>query len=99
MTALTEAEVEIATLDWLSAIGWQVTHRSDIASDTPNAERADYGQIVLERRLRDPLSQCNPTPHCPGRYLRKPTRLPRGQPLKPATALPLQSASFAYSLQ
>ena len=28
--------------------------------DTPNAERTDYGQVVLERRLRDALAQLNP---------------------------------------
>ena len=27
---------------------------------TPNAERGDYGQIVLERRLRDALAELNP---------------------------------------
>ena len=34
--------------------------RADIAPDTPNAERDDYGQVVLERRLRDALAQLNP---------------------------------------
>ena len=28
--------------------------------DTPDAERADYGQVVLERRLRDTLAELNP---------------------------------------
>ena len=56
MTTITEAEVEQAALFWLSALGWQVAHGPDIAPDTPNAERADYGQVVLERRLRDTLA-------------------------------------------
>ena len=56
MTALTEAEVEQATLDWLAALGWSVAHGSDIAPDAPHAERGGYGDVVLERRLRDALA-------------------------------------------
>ena len=61
MTTITEAEVEAAALDWLSALGWQVAHGPDIAPDTPNAERDDYAQVVLERRLRDALAELNPS--------------------------------------
>ena len=60
MTTITEADVESAALDWLAALGWQVAHGPDIAPDTPNAERIDYEQVVLERRLRDTLSSLNP---------------------------------------
>ena len=56
-----EAEVEEATSKWLSTLGWQVAYGSDIAPDTPGAERADYGQVVLERRLRDALAVLNPS--------------------------------------
>ena len=59
MTTITEAEVETAALDWLRALGWQVAHGPDIAPGTPNAERDDYGQVVLERRLRDALAELN----------------------------------------
>ena len=61
MTAITEAAVEAAALDWLSALGWQVAHGPHIAPDTPNAERDDYGQVALERRLRDALAELNPS--------------------------------------
>ena len=61
MTTLTEADVEQAALDWLGALGWQVAHGPDIAPDTPGAERDDYGQVVLERRLQDALSRLNPS--------------------------------------
>ena len=44
---------------WLSALGWRVAHGRDIAPDTPNAERDDYGQVVLERRMRDALDRLN----------------------------------------
>ena len=55
-----EADVEQAALDWLSGLGWQVAHGPDIAPDTPNAEPGDYGQAVLERRLRDALDRLKP---------------------------------------
>ena len=60
MTTLTEADVESAALEWLSALGWQALYGPDIAPDTPNAERDDYGQVVLEQRLRDALAAFNP---------------------------------------
>ena len=60
MTTITEADVEQAALDWLAGLGWAVAHGPDIAPDTPNAERDDYGQVVLERRLRDAMAELNP---------------------------------------
>ena len=59
MTTLTEADVEQAALDWLSALGWQVAHGPEIAPDTPGAEREDYGQVVLGRRVRDAVAGLN----------------------------------------
>ena len=61
MTTLTESTVEGAALEWLATIGWQTAHGPDIAPDVPNAERADYGQVVLERRLRNALTLLNPS--------------------------------------
>ena len=61
MTTLTEADIEFAALTWISTLGWQVAHGSDIAPDTPGAERDDYGQVVLESRLLDALSRLNPS--------------------------------------
>ncbi len=60
MTTLTEADVEHAALDWLAAQGWRVAHGPDIAPGAPAAERDDYAQVVLERRLRDALAELNP---------------------------------------
>ena len=59
MTRITESEVEDAALGWLDSLGWSVAHGPDIAPDTVAAERVDYGQVVLERRLRDTLAQLN----------------------------------------
>ena len=61
MTTLTEADVEQAALEWLRDLGWQLAHGPDIAPDTSAAERDDYGQVVLERRLRDALADLNPS--------------------------------------
>ena len=61
MTTLTEADVERAALEWLANLGWQVAHGPDIAPDTPGAERDDYGQVVLDSRLRDALASLNPS--------------------------------------
>ena len=60
MIGLKEAEVEQAAVEWLAGLGWQVAHGPDIAPDTPDAERTDYGQVVLARWLRDTLAGLNP---------------------------------------
>ena len=60
MTTISESTVERATLDWLTGLGWKVAHGPDIAPDTRSAERADYSQVVLERRVRDVLPTLNP---------------------------------------
>ena len=60
MTTLTETDVEQAALEWLSGLSWRVAHGPDIAPDAPGAERGGYGQVVLERRLRDGLAALNP---------------------------------------
>ena len=60
MTTLTEADVEQIALEWLSALGWTVTHEPDIAPETPTAERSGYDQVLLKQRLRDALANLNP---------------------------------------
>ena len=61
MTTINESTAEAAALEWLATVGWQVAHGPNIAPDTPNAERDDYAQVVLERRLRDALAELNPS--------------------------------------
>ena len=56
---LTESDVEQAALAWLKGLGWQMAHGPDIAPESPNAERDNFGQVVLERRLRDTLAELN----------------------------------------
>ena len=57
---VSECTVEDAALGWLENLGWSLAHGPDIAPDTPHAERADYGTVVLEGRLRTALEQLNP---------------------------------------
>ena len=61
MTTITEADIEQATLDWLFGLGWRVAHGPDIAPETANAERDDYGDVVLESWLVDALATLNPS--------------------------------------
>ena len=60
MKGFTESEVEEAALAWLEAIGWSIAHGPDIAPDASGAERAGYGEVMLEQRLRDALVRLNP---------------------------------------
>ena len=60
MTTIAEVDVEVAALAWLAGVGWQTAHAPEIAPAAPRAERNDYGQVVLERRLRDALGELNP---------------------------------------
>ncbi|HOI73548.1 MAG TPA: type I restriction endonuclease subunit R [Syntrophales bacterium] len=60
MTTFTESVVEEAALAWLEGVGWTVRHGVGIAPGEPGAERSDYGQVVLEGRLRDALARLNP---------------------------------------
>ena len=81
MTSFNDSTAEAAALGWLAGLGWKTAHGPDIAPDMPKAERADYGQVVLERRLRDALAQFNPIPRCSGRCLRRLMR-PEGSTLE-----------------
>lgn len=56
----TESVVEQAALAWLESLGYQILFGPDIAPAMPEAERDDYGQVVLERRLRQALQRLNP---------------------------------------
>lgn len=57
---MTESTVEEAALAWLESAGWAVMHGPDIAPGTLRAERADFSEVALARRLRDALARLNP---------------------------------------
>ena len=58
--SISESTVESAAVDWLASLDWAVLHGPDVAPDTPAAERADYGEVVLTTRLRPALGRLNP---------------------------------------
>ena len=60
LASLAESDVETAALAWSETLGWRVARGPDIAPDTPAAERADYGETVLNGRLRSALDLLNP---------------------------------------
>src|SRR5438128_2914799 len=59
-TTFTESVVEQATLAWLESLGYTIKHGPEIAPGELAAERQDYGQVVLEDRLRQALVLLNP---------------------------------------
>jgi len=60
VSAFSESVVEEAALTWLESLGYVVKHGLEIAPGELQAERTDYAQVVLERRLRDALVRLNP---------------------------------------
>ncbi|MGQ9635867.1 MAG: type I restriction endonuclease subunit R [Bryobacteraceae bacterium] len=59
-TAFTENVVEQAALAWLESLRYAILAGPEIAPGEPRAERDDYRQVVLERRLRQALERLNP---------------------------------------
>ena len=57
---ISEALVEELCVAWLENTGWHASHGSDLAPDAFDAERDDFGVVILERRLRDALERMNP---------------------------------------
>ncbi len=60
MEHLTESTAGEAALAWLESLGYVVSIGPEIVPSGPSAERDVYGQVALERRLRDALARLNP---------------------------------------
>ena len=60
MAGITESMLEDTCLDWLEELGRDRIHGSDIAPDTPSAERSSYSEVILKARLRSALARINP---------------------------------------
>lgn len=60
MPNFTESVVEQAALAWLESMGYQIVSGPEIAPGEASAERENYGQVVLESRLRQALQRLNP---------------------------------------
>ncbi|OPY13839.1 MAG: Type-1 restriction enzyme R protein [Syntrophus sp. PtaB.Bin001] len=58
--AFTESVIEQAALAWLESLGYLVLSGLEIAPNEVMAERDDYSEVCLSRRLRQALQQLNP---------------------------------------
>ncbi|HLH77324.1 MAG TPA: type I restriction endonuclease subunit R [Candidatus Binataceae bacterium] len=56
----TESELEEAALEWLDGVGYTTAHGAEIAPGEAKAERDDYHEVLLVRRLREALERLNP---------------------------------------
>ncbi len=61
MTGITESTVEQAALEWFESLGFTAKAGPDIAPDGPTPERDSYTDVILHGRLRQALTQLNPT--------------------------------------
>ena len=57
---ITESVVERIAMEWLDNVGWSIANGADMAPDMLDAERGDYGEVVLDGRLRSALASLNP---------------------------------------
>jgi type I restriction enzyme R subunit len=55
-----ESLIEQASLAWFELEGYTVLHGPVTSPGEPNAERNEYRDVILERRLRQALSDLNP---------------------------------------
>jgi type I restriction enzyme R subunit len=60
LAKFSESVVEDAALTWLSELQYAVMHGPEIAPGELVAERAAFGEVVLEKRLRAALRKLNP---------------------------------------
>ena len=67
MGGFRESEIEDATLECFSGLGYAVLHGPDISPDGPTPERVSYDQVLLTERLREALERLNP--HLPAETL------------------------------
>jgi type I restriction enzyme, R subunit len=58
---LIESDVEEAALGWFEGLGYTPVFGPSIAPEETAAERSEYQEVILERRLRDALADLNPS--------------------------------------
>jgi type I restriction enzyme R subunit len=60
VTKFVESTLEDATLAWLDGLGYEVAFGPDVEPEKLAAERDDFTEVVLSRRLRAALKRINP---------------------------------------
>ena len=60
LNTIYESDIEEASLEWFTELGYTVLHGPDIAPDTPDAERSSYNEVILTNRLLDAVARLNP---------------------------------------
>lgn len=63
MNGISEDHVEQAMLEWLTGLGWSVSHGPGISppdAKTPGTERDSYRDVALRHRLADAITRLNP---------------------------------------
>ena len=58
-SSFSESVIEQAALAWLESLGYLIISGLEIAPGEAMAERENYGQVVIERRLRQALQRLN----------------------------------------
>ena len=51
--SVTESTVEDAALHWFEGMGYSILHGPGIAPGEPAAERTDFSEVVLAKRVWD----------------------------------------------
>ena len=60
MTRFSESDVEKATLEWLTGLGYAVLHGPDIGPEGLKRERGSHDEALLTGRFREALVRLNP---------------------------------------
>ena len=97
-----EDVVEEAVLAWLEGSGYSIRPGSEIAPGEQGAERSDYGQVVLEGRLREALAPPQSStpdrgdPGTPSVSSRAPMALAWSRPTEPSTGCLVDGVNVEY---
>src|SRR5258706_12755340 len=59
MAHFTESTIEETALEWLRDLGYSIVYGGDIAPEEEQAERENYGEVILAGRLKDALKRIN----------------------------------------
>ncbi len=60
MAFISEAEIEIAMIEQLASLGYQVKSEDEIGPDGTNPERQSHGEVILVKRLEQVVNKLNP---------------------------------------